>query len=236
MVAAFTTVLFQGGENTVAHAAASDFTEWLTENEQILSNNTMNFDRDLPTKTIFSFGSSFNHHFQAAKCAVPKELWLNFNHIKDKTLSNQFCIILPELLTESLNPKKWKDREKEKGNKKGNKKPKVEIHDGQLIQLKSSDDFCNSVTNGFLRTDEGKSACPKFDGKTQQCLKFVLKGTCNTNCPRKAAHKTVKTNNNRGKDLIKFRKEALDWCNHDKADNGQNFAQREPLKRLRLPQ
>lgn len=211
MVVAFTTALLQGGEDTIARAAVADFTDWLIKNEQILPNNTMNFNKDPPTKIIFSFGFSYNNYFQAAKHGIPKEYWLNFDYIKEKTLSNQFCVILPELLTESLNPKGQKERGKEKSNDKGNKKPNVIIHEGQSIQLKSLENFYNSVIKGFIRMDEGNNVWPNFDDKTQECLKFMFRGACNANCPRKAAHKMVNTNNNRGKDLIKFRKEALDW-------------------------
>ena len=52
------------------------------KNEQILSDNTTNFDKSLPTKLVYRIGYAYNSYYKMAKYAVPNQAWLSLKTSK----------------------------------------------------------------------------------------------------------------------------------------------------------
>ena len=110
-LAAFVSTIKTGGSDILAHAVALGMHEWATENEQLLSDNTFNFDKDLLSRLIYSVSQAFNDYFTAAKCGMPSESRLNLENSKIKTLTNQHCAIPTEIMVKTLHPKKGEQTE-----------------------------------------------------------------------------------------------------------------------------
>ena len=79
MMQAYATVMKAGGDDSIAYLVAKDMTGWVNENEQVLSEYTQQFDKQIPTKLIYQIGAGFNNYFAAAKYQVPQQSWINFN-------------------------------------------------------------------------------------------------------------------------------------------------------------
>ena len=52
MMQAYATVLKAGGEDSIAYLVAKDMADWVNKNEQVLSEYTQQFDKQIPTKLI----------------------------------------------------------------------------------------------------------------------------------------------------------------------------------------
>ncbi len=103
-MSAFTSVIKQGGDNTLIYHALAEFKEWLIKNGQILSKNTAAIDKHLPAKITYAVGDAVNNFFKTGRYCVLDQIWLNFSDLKMKSLSNQLSIILPPSITKILDP------------------------------------------------------------------------------------------------------------------------------------
>ena len=92
------------------------------------------------------------------------------------------------------------------------------------MQLKCSRDMHTKVINNLLHNMKTLSiVAPEYEGK-QECLRYCYLGNCNSNCERKDNHTPVKQGTDRFKNLVKFRKEALNLYNKDKKSGDEDFS------------
>ena len=227
---AFNSTLKLGGENTLVYLASSDISDWVEEHELTLSENAAIFDRDLPTKIAYKVGDAFNNYFKMAKYGVPDERWLDFDQMKMKLAGNEPFIQLPQSVKRLLEPKRKPDRGGGGGGGLPRDEPeekkrwKVNEHKNQPRQLKCSQDMHTKVINNLLHNMKNLSiSAPEHEGK-QECLRYCYLGNCNSNCERKDNHTPVKQGTDRFKNLVKFRKEALDLYNKDKKSGNEDFS------------
>ena len=226
-VTAFTSVIKQGGDNTLIYHALAEFSEWMIENEQILSENTAAIDKHLPAKITYALGEAVNNFFKTGRYCVPSLTWLDFNDLKTKSLLNQLSIILPPSITKILEPKRKRDEPNSGGRGGGDtddpdkrRRFQVEKHDNQPPQLKCSREMYKAVINKCLKAD---IKAPQNDGE-DECLRWCFLGACTSTCKRQGNHKPVKTGTPRCNDLLNFRKKALKDYNETKSEDDQNFS------------
>ena len=237
MLAAYTSVLKLGGDNSLIFQTADDITEWAIENEQILSDNTTHFDKSLPTKMVYGIGDAFNSYYKMAKYTVPNQAWLNLEDFKMKLLTNQHSILLPESIQNLIDNKRKREDKKGGGggnnnnnNNSGNgdenpqkKKFNVEHHSEQPSQLKCSQEMHKKVINEIVyNIDNYDFSCPKHNGE-EECLRYALIGVCNSKCKRHASHKPIPPNSSRFHNMLNFRSKALAEYNKNKKEGDQNF-------------
>ena len=54
MMSAYMTILKTGGEDLLVFKAVTVITEWIIEDKQMLSKNAAAFDKNLPTKMVYT--------------------------------------------------------------------------------------------------------------------------------------------------------------------------------------
>ena len=237
MLAAYTSVLKLGGDNSLIFQTADDITNWAIENEQILSDNTTHFDKSLPTKMVYGIGDAFNSYYKMAKYTVPNQAWLNLEDFKMKLLTNQHSSPLPESIQNMTDNKRKREDKKGGGggnnnnnNNSGNgdenpqkKKFNVVHHSDQPTQLKCSQEMHKKVINEIVyNIDNYDFSCPKHNGE-EECLRYALIGVCNSKCKRHASHKPIPPNSSRFHNMLNFRSKALAEYNKNKKEGDQNF-------------
>ena len=230
MAQGYKSTIKQGGDDTVPFSAIEEICEWIAENEQTLSENTAAFDKHLPAKLLYTIGAQFNSYFNESKFRVPSQKWLDFSTLQNQLMNNQYYITLPDTITKTLEPsKRRREDDPNNNNRDEDQKEKrrmvIQEHKNQPIQLKSSRDFHSKVMVPFMKQlNELNLSIPKFDEDTQECLRYSLLGECNSNCTRKKAHKAVHAGSRRYKQLLEFRKKAIEHYNNNKSNDDPNFS------------
>ena len=207
-----------------------NYTAWLEENEQQLSENAAAYDKLLPSKIVQAAADAINTHFKTSRHGVPSLSGLNFSDIQQKFISNQHNILLPQPITTALDPKRKKDDNRRGGGSSGSgtgesdTKFRIVEHSNQPPNLKCNFDMHKKVINECVfRMAELNIKPPKNNGE-DECLKFSFLGTCTTKCKRNKNHIPVQMGSQRHKNLLEFRKAALKAYNDNKKEGDQNFS------------
>ena len=228
MAQGYKSTIKQGGDDTVPFAAIEEMCYWIAENEQTLSENTAAFDKHLPAKLLYTIGAQFNSYFNESKFRVPSQKWLDFSTLQDQMMNNQYYITLPEPITTILELKR--KREEEYNNNDDDEGPEekkhitIHEHENQPIELKSNRGFYSRIMIPLMkRLNDLDLSVPKFDENTNECLNYSLLGECNSNCPRKKAHKPVQTGSKRYEQLLEFREKGIELYNINKSNEEPDF-------------
>ena len=70
---AYSSVIKQGGNDTIIFLVLEEFVSWIEENEQLLSENAATFDKHLPTKIVYTVGDTINSFFKCGRYRVPEQ-------------------------------------------------------------------------------------------------------------------------------------------------------------------
>ena len=217
-IKAFVTILSIGGEESIIHLTVKDLASFIEENELLLSENTANSDKQLPTRIAYTIHSAIQNYVHESKYMVSGTKFLNFEHVKRGAVSNIPFVTLPPFINKFLESKnKKKDHEKPNNGEKqrDNKRTLVTVtHEDQPIQLKTSRDTYNDTINQALKNirSHPNLEIPKHNGE-QECLRFAYLGECLNNCNRSKNHKSVKADSARFKKLLEFKKKTTELKN-----------------------
>ena len=152
MMSAHSSTIKAGGEDSLIFRALDDQVDWTKENEELLSENTLAHDRDIPAKMTYAVGEQLNNYFRAAKYGVPDPSWLDFKDLRKNLTTGQLYVNLPQKITEILNPHKRKrEDQRDNSNTDRSKKPlKFDTHENQPIPLKCTLNMHRAVIDYFL--------------------------------------------------------------------------------------
>ena len=223
---AITTQSFE--PDSIIAEEATNWREWLDENVTILKNKTYTADRDLPVRIECIISDLNNQFLTAAKFEVPRDTILAADDIRQGIIRGMIKPDIPRAILEIIRPeKKRKENDREGGSYNTN--PKDSKQRFQIVKFDNQPREFRFTTEKYRnmiypQVAEKRVKAPRCEeGNCSECLRFLLLGGCNTNCPRASAHICPTSDSRRMNNIRKFIKECQTSYNNNKKSNDPNF-------------
>ena len=229
------------GDESLAYFAAICWYNFIDNNSQHIIDMSQNGHRNLTIKIAWQIDMSFSAFFSAAQRGVPNKVFLECSQIQQSILMGNYTIILPRCIQNMIEKRQTKpDRSNTRGrqqeqnesnhssnnNRQTNRQSNRQTNNGnnhthlnQPEALKCNPTFFSKVITNAITKHQGQM--PKL-GDTTECARYIFKGTCFDNCPRKKAHKPV-TDKQREDRLVQTKKEFLDTYRKNKKKEDPDF-------------
>ena len=215
------------GEESMLSRSTNLWYTFLEENKQLITEHQQNEDRNIIPKLFYVICQSISNYLHKGKTGVPHPCILDSSDIMTQILQGSgYNINIGRAMLEVMN------RERNRRNGNSNQPQIVHLPTSQQAQSQSQR-VTNPNPNRNLQVSpqvyqlifakairNNGVQLPSNNGK-QECCRFIFRGDCKDDCPRKANH--TQLDSTRERRLFGFKNAVAAWHKQHKQPNDPDF-------------